>query len=651
MVRPLSGFSPTALPAPNLWTPTPLPLIASKGITRVCLNFETTGLQWFDGDRPISAAIDYPSDDPSGFTTEYHSWGHSSGNESPDAFRDWAQHELRGVQITNINTRFDVHMGRVFGIDFEALGCPVSDVGHYAALLDDHRQRSNLDALIADIVQPDVVVPRLDESRMSAYPAGLVAPRAMYNVQMVRRLRDIMLPQLAEQELNKVRDLEDKLIYVVCEMEKNGSPIDIEKLERWEKRSEQQVAELQNRIAKLTGWSVQTDLFGSASGYLNPDSPKEMEKLFTQLGLPIARTESGRPSFSGAVLDRIDHPVIELIRQLNRLLDLRAKYLVGDLKRIGRDGILRYALHQLRAVKDDSTGSGEAGTVTGRFSSTEITSGVGVNIQQRIKVAKQRTAWGFDEDDTTHDDEIYLIRELHVPANGKWLSADAMQVEYRLFANEVNSPRINEAYDKDPLVSFHRLMHAQLKQWKPELTYRRMKDVNFAKIYSAGPKKMALMLGFITHEQFVMLTDTKARYSHPLLTEIMDILRIYDKEIPEAGPLIKKASDIARERGFIKSILGRRQRFPNGFRLHKALNSRIQPSAADIMKVKLVRLHEERRKTGFVLRFTVHDECDGDSPDDRCTEMVTEILNQQDFPFRIPILWEVGTGVNWAACG
>src|SRR5262249_39612345 len=102
-------------------------------------------------------------------------------------------------------------------------------------------------------------------------------------------------------------------------------------------------------------------------------------------------------------------------------------------------------------------------------------------------------------------------------------------------------------------------------------------DVNFAKIYAAGPKKIALMLGYITAQQFAELTDSKARNTHPLLAETMEILKIYDQEIPEAAGLISRASDIAAERGYIKSILGRRQRFPDRKRLHKALNSRIQP--------------------------------------------------------------------------
>jgi DNA polymerase I-like protein with 3'-5' exonuclease and polymerase domains len=634
-MRPLIDPSPSLI----FWRPPELPQIASKGIAEVFLNLETTGLKWFDGDRPVGMALDYPTDD--GPRSLYHPWD--------ERVASWMRDELRGVRITNINTRFDVHMAREAGVDWEAMNCAVSDVGHYAALLDDHRQRSNLDALALDYFG-SIDVPRLDERFMASYDPAIIAPRSMYNVQLVRRLKEAMWPQLVAEDLLRVQSLEDSLIYVVCEMEKNGTPINVPLLHEWEARSRLQVDDLHHQIAVAAGWPIQVDLFGNESGHLNPDSAKDMERLFKQLGLPLTYTATGRPSFAGSVLDTVKHPVIELVKKLNRLLDLRAKYLVSDLQRIGNDGILRYALHQLRAVKDDSSDSGEAGTITGRFSSTEIVRGVGVNIQQRIKVAKQRVAWGYDEEDCSHDDEIYLIRQLHVPASGFWLSSDARQIEYRLFANEVNSPRINEMFAKDPLTSFHRLMHSYVKPRKPDITYRRMKDVNFAKIYVAGPKKIALMLGFITKAQFEELTETKAKNSHPLLRETMDILRIYDQEIPEANPLIQRASNLARDRGYICSLLGRRQRFPNKFRLHKALNSRIQPSAADIMKTKLVELHRERKTTQFLMRFTVHDEVNGDIPDEAHAKMVGEILDSQSFDLRIPILWETSTGANWKEC-
>lgn len=627
------------------WQPPPLPLIASKGITEIRLNVETTGLKWFDGDRPVGLAVDYPID--GGFRSDYLPVGHASQNLDPALVKRWASVELKGVKLRNTNIRFDIHTLREWGVDLEALGCTASDVQHTAALLDDHRQKNNLDVLIQDFLG-EVPMPRLDESRMAAYPAGLVAPRACYNVEAVRRLWDVMRPQIEAEDLGRVHDLEDKVIWVVCEMEKNGTPLDLDLLKQWEVRSRLQIESLQKELAAMTGRNLGNDLFGDMTGALNPDSPKEMEALFDALKLPVARTATGRPSFTAEVLSGIDHPAIRIIEKISRLIDLRAKYIVGDLKRVGSDGILRFALHQLRATKDDSTDAGEAGTVTGRFSSTQIVEGVGVNIQQRIKVAKQRIAWGYSEDDATHDDEIYLIRQLHVPASGEWLAADAMQIEYRLFANEVNSPRINAIFEKDPLASFHKETHKIFKEKIPDLPYRRMKDVNFAKIYAAGPKKIALMLGFITKAQFEDLNDKKARNTHPLLKETMQLLQVYDEMIPEAGPLIQRASRLAKERGYIKDILGRRCRFPNGWRLHKALNSRIQPSAATIMKMKLVELHAAREYTQLLLRFTVHDEVDGDARQPETKARVAEVLNAQSFPLRIPILWDVSTGKNWA---
>jgi hypothetical protein len=579
------------------WRPPTPPLIASRGITHVFLNVEATGLKWFDGDKP--------------------------------------------------------------GVDLEAMGCEVSDVGHYAALLDDHRQRSSLDALIQELLG-EKPMDRLDESRMASYPAALVAPRACYNVQAVQRLHDLMWPQLEIEELHEVRKLEDSVIYVVCEMEKNGVKIDRRLLDQWEVQTRLQLVDLQKQLAELIGRPLSKDLFGNTVGELNPDSPKEMVELFTRLNLPITYTPGGRPSFSNIVLSRVEHRAIRLIERIGRLKDLRAKYIVGDQQRISAGDILRYALHQLRAVKDEMGGS-EAGTVTGRFSSTEIVKGIGVNIQQRIKVAKQRVQWGFKDDDPSHDHEIYPVRQLTIPEEGEWLSADAMQIQYRLFAHEVDSDRINGIYHGEPKqnekgdwisgpkTSFHKLTHEFFREALPDLPYRRMKDVNFAKLFTAGPKKIALMLGYITEQQFLELTEAKARNTHPLLNEVNKLLKIYDREIPEASALNRDAMRIAKERGFIRSILKRRARFPNAWNLHKAVNSRIQMSEADIMKTKLVELHAQRKWTGLKLRITVHDEIGGDARESHTAQRVDEILNTQSFPLRIPILWDVSTGPNWGA--
>src|ERR1017187_10430751 len=98
----------------DTWRCPTLPSIASAGISVVRLNFETTGLKWFDGDVPVGFALDYPVAD--GFASLYHPWD--------DRAKDWMNREIRdGVLVENINTRFDVHVGREVGVDFEAKGC------------------------------------------------------------------------------------------------------------------------------------------------------------------------------------------------------------------------------------------------------------------------------------------------------------------------------------------------------------------------------------------------------------------------------------------------------------------------------------------------------------------------------------------------
>jgi hypothetical protein len=77
------------------------------------------------------------------------------------------------------------------------------------------------------------------------------------------------------------------------------------------------------------------------------------------------------------------------------------------------------------------------------------------------------------------------------------------------------------------------------------------------------------------------------------------------------------------------------------------LNTRIQPSGADILKQKGVELLALAREIGFKMRLTVHDEFDGDVPDLEQARVIAELLNQQSFKLRVPILWETSVGTNW----
>lgn len=641
------------------WTPPEPPPL--DGIHDIQFDTETNGLRWWAGDRPIGISICLPD-----ARTFYLPWAHrGGGNLQEEQVKRWAQRELRGKRLTGLNTRFDVHMLREWGIDLEEQGNEVSDVGHYAALLDDHRKKFNLNILMKDFLKREKVGMELDGANMANYHAGEVAPRAEGDALGVHDLIKAMWPELDKQDLQRVRQLEDEVIYVVCEMEKNGSPIDMELLEKWDRETQILVGRMLMDLSKECGFQI------------NPASNKDLQRVFEKFGLPIEFTENGAPSFTDEIKKRIEHPVVVKLRRVGKLMSLRSKYITKGRNVISSDGILRYALHQLRTAKDENADKGEAGTISGRFSSTAIIKDhpiyddEGDNIQQRMKVQKQRIAYGYKDDDSSHDfdPDMFLVRRLHIPGSGLHLAADAMQIEYRIFASYAGNKTVLEAYRKnteerlkDPTVkplSFHKFVHSLIKPYV-ELDYRRQKDVNFAKLYGAGIKKMALMTGFITAAQFQKLTDEKAKRTHPLLREILEVDAIYNREMPEVKSMLKRASKLAEDRGYVCTLLGRRIRFPimtrlDGTtyrdRLHKAFNGVDQGGAADINKRKLVELHKARKYTNFLLRWTVHDEMDGDIPDMHHAEKVREVLDQQSFPeLQVPIHWDIKAGPNWAAC-
>lgn len=606
-------------------------------VRELIINFETTGLRWWAGDRPLSAAYRLPDG-----TTGYLAWGHKSGNNiSEDAAKRWFEREVRDLHILNINTRFEVHMAREWGIDLESQNCTVSDVAHYAALLDDSRYRFSLDILASDILGVTPMA-RLDERRMVEYSAQAAAPRAIHNVELVHQLRNAFWPRLEAEDLQRVRALEDQIIFAVCEMEKNASPIDEEKLHRWRQEAEQRYLHCLYEIARETGIKFgkhagQDDLFEDASrAMFNPDKSDHWERLFHHLKIPVTEhTALGRASFTDGFLRRVAHPIVQLGRRAGKLADLRSKYLEKYAKALD-GGKIRYALHQLR--NDDG------GTITGRFSSAALIKGdpkSGINTQQVMAVEKQKEQYGPD----------FIIRELFIPGSGFYTSSDAAQIEYRMFASYVQTRSVIEAYKRNPTMSFHKFIHGLIRPHKPDLPYKQLKNLNFAKIYGAGLPKIALMLDFITEEQFTDLyrrPKTGSWEHHPLLRQAAEVDAIYSRELPEVRHLLKRVADRAERVGFVRTWLGRRIRFPHRERLHKALNGIIQGGAADIMKMKIVQLHRERRRLGITLRITNHDEVCGDCPNIESAWLVDAVLNHQDTPFAVPILWETDIGDNWA---
>ncbi len=639
------------------WTPEEPPVIPSD-VKEIELDFETTGLRWWEPEkcRAIGVAVGWRQGDE--YRTQYMSWGHKTNAPRHDeaTVKRWFSEQVRNKLITNSGTKLEVHVGVNEGIDFEALGCVMSDIGHHAALLDDHRKTFSQEDLCAEFLTDERKVTSiggvdLDPSRMAWHPPGFVAVRAEADVRQVGKLKDVFLPMMEAQGLLRVKALEDDCIFASCEMERNGVIIDKEKLSRWAKEARADYEKLLVEIHSRTGIKF------------NPDSGDDWSRLFAQRGiqnLEMTRGKKPKQSFTDAVLqgalDATNDEVVMLGRKAGKLADLLSKYLDKYDRTVGEDRILRFALHQLR---DD-----DGGTISGRFASAALDpkdggGRVGANIQQILALEKQLESYGPD----------YVIRELIIPAKDDELviSADAEQIEYRLFSHYANNAKVIEAYRENPRLSFHKLVHAYLLPFKPDLLYKPLKNMNFMKIYGGGIVKLALMMGHITAGEAAELNamvddfgrpDYRRRDADPRLAKTWEVQRVYDSVLPEVKPLTKRVTALATERGWVRTHLGRRTRFIKRKRLdgttyvdrpHKALNGVIQGGAGDVMKRKMVEAHREARRIGFTPRMTVHDQIVGDGTKETACELST-LLDQQSFEFRVPILWAVAAKPNLRMC-
>ena len=600
----------------STWQPSEPPCL--DGIHEIELDTETTGLRWYAGDRPVGIVIRLPDG-----RKQYLPWGHTGGNLDEETVKRWAQRELRGKHINNQNIRFDIHMLRAWGVDLEEQGCTFSDPSHWAALLDEYRKEFNLDVLAKDYLGLEKSGQDLDKARMASYHAGDVAAYAENDVHLVAELKRVMLPLLEKEDLGRVKKLEDDVIPVVCEMEKNAAYVNRALLKEWVTRSGEELNACLWQVAKDLGFSM------------NPDKNEDWQKLFAHYQIPVTSfTDKGAPSFTDNFLKTVEHPIVQLARRAGKMASLRSKFLLAYDEVIGDDNKLRFALHQLRGD--------EYGTVRGRFSMSgggRTEPRFGANLQQVMRVNSQREAFGFAYDDASHDAEIYLVRALFIPEQGEYLSADAQAIEYRLAAHFANSDQLIKAYKKDTeqlqegrltdkWVDFHAVVGDMIRPYK-DLSRNIVKNANFCLVYGGGEE-----------------TATRTMGVEP--AEGREIVTVWRNTFPEFKTLHQRASNLAETRGYVKTLMGRRARFPDKTWCHKALNYVIQGSAADIMKKKLVELHRARKVTGFVMRQTVHDEVDGDSLTPETPEMVRAILNRQTLELKVPIVWEVSTGKNWA---
>lgn len=611
------------------------------GVDEIILNFATNGLNWATGAKPVGVTVGTLD----GQLTRFLPFAFDGGGNLDATQVTAFLRSIRGKKIYNDNTRFDIHMGKTIGVDFDEQGCTFSDIQHTAAIVDDSRGKFRkdglkpfaIDTLALDYLPDLEKVSRVDESRHASYHAADVAERERFTVELVRRLRDVMYPELDKQDLRQVQLLEDDVIPAVVEMEENGSPLDLELLDAYHTECNKRHDDLMLEVIAECGFTFDH----TATGW---------QKLFEKLGLPPTDGNAE------AIIKGIDHPTVRKAHLASQYASLDSKTFKAYIEKIGSDGILRFDINQLKG--DDG------GTVSGRFS---------IGYVQQVPNHDNHFAV-FGED--LFPRRVFVGGRMPGDAGRfEYLEADAMQIEQRLLVHYADNKRVIKEYDGDydrlmrgeETVSYHKVTWRMMKEYKPDMLYSHQKSFNFAFQYGAKSIKLAVMMGFITQAEGEEIRRAK-RWDDPRLKTIKEIEAAYKKMMPEGNALLDRAAHLAKpqcdefcrkgdqlhrelpHRGYVKTLVGRRSRFPDSFKTYIGLNRVLQGTGADIMKKKLAELHRARRQTGFVMRLTVHDAVGGDATLPETKQRVSEILNAQSYPLKVPILWSANTGPNWAAC-
>lgn len=622
------------------WKPNPvLPdLSRFRGLSLDC---ETDGLDKFKS-LPVGIAIKTPDGN-----RQYIPFGHKGGgNLDPATVRRWAQRELRDKRIVNLNTGTDAEWLCNWGVDLEAQGCTLHDVAHSAALLNEYRRSGlNVDSLSKEYLQREKLGGDLDKSKIADMHSSMVGPYAEEDADLTYDIDEQQQPMIAAEGLERVQDLEDKLIYVNNHIERNGARLDLPKLQQWR---DDVRCEMGNTLLELRKSSALP--FG-----FSPNSSKKWAALFGNLGLEahFAEDDDGdmKESYDAAFLKTVKDPIVTAAFRAKKLQSLLSKYLdkyatkrnlkTGQKFMIG--DILRFHLYQLRGD--------EEGTISGRYSSANV------NIQQVMKVAKQTKEIGPD----------WIIRELFIPDDGfDFFSGDASQIEFRLFTHYSKDAELIRAYSEDPTTDFYNAVGSITGQCRDD-----SKITSLGKLYGMGIDKLAGWLGLncTCGVNFDCTCDLRAQgwqHEYPCgrvaeshtdecpAVRAIGIAATYDEKFPAAKRLAKATSKTARTRGYVFDLLGQRHRFPPAMmhKIHSSLNRVIQGSAAKIFKLKLLQLYDNRKTIGIhKLRMPAHDEATGDvDKDPRAHERLQECFNEVTIPLKVPVLWSLGFGANWRQC-
>jgi DNA polymerase I-like protein with 3'-5' exonuclease and polymerase domains len=419
--------------------------------------------------------------------------------------------------------------------------------------------------------------------------------------------------EIEKQDLKKIVNLETDLTSSLLSMRVKGVNVDLDNAEQVSKRIERQEHEAQDLLNKKSG--IDCNVWANES----------LGRAYDNCSIPYGRTPTGKPSFTQNFLDFAEDELSSLVLKVRKLNKLRNSFIHGMILEKHVNGRVHCQFNA-------------RGAVTGRFSSSNP------NLQQV----------------PARDEELSkLIRGLFLPEKDeRWYCIDYAQQEPRLLVHFASRLKLPEsitalsAYRNDETTDFHTMVASMAG-----IKRKQAKTINLGLFYGMGKKKLANQLGLETDEA-------------------EKLFRKYHTRVPFVRGLYDRMLNYASKNGYVKTLLGRKRHFDlwenaNDFGsmghplkkakevykgkpirrayTHKALNSLIQGSAADVTKAAMLKIHKAGLLTPLV---TVHDELDFSVPqtsegDKMLKEIVHEMRNCVDLD--LPLQVDVESGNNWGS--
>lgn len=419
----------------------------------------------------------------------------------------------------------------------------------------------------------------------------------------IMRLGEILHRKLVEQDMDRLYyEVELPLVSILAEMEIEGVAVNPDMLRDMSGEIEQQIDVLVHEIYTLAGEEF------------NLNSPKQLGcVLFEKLGLPVMKRTKTGYSTDASVLEELAgyHPVVEKILEYRQLAKLKSTYIDSLFGLINpTTGRIHTTFHQ-------------DVTATGRLSSSDPNL---QNIPIRLEQGRK-------------------IRKVFVPRRegNLILAADYSQIELRILAHMSGDPNLVEAFRKGQDIHTRtaaEVFGVPIDKVTPELR-NRAKAVNFGIVYGISD--------FGLSRDIKVSRAEAARYIKSYFERYSGVKKFIDAKIAEA-----------REKGYATTLLNRRRYLPDlyssnritrAFGERTAINTPIQGSAADIIKLAMVRINKElkQRNLNTKMILQVHDELIFDVPHKELAEVKTLVKEYMEntLQLEVPLVVDLKVGPNW----